>query len=53
LPALPDATKYQRNRDKWRNRCIASLQTTTIYVQAEKKGVLEEVADYYARLSSH
>ncbi|WP_213233656.1 phage integrase family protein [Caballeronia sp. NK8] len=30
----------------------ASLQTTSIYVQAEKQRVLEEVADYYARLSS-
>jgi len=27
----------------------ASLQTTSIYVQAEKKRVLEEVAGYYAR----
>jgi integrase len=27
----------------------ASLQTTSIYVQAEKKRVLEEVASYYAR----
>ncbi|WP_238218446.1 site-specific integrase [Caballeronia novacaledonica] len=27
----------------------ASLQTTTIYVQAEKQRVLEEVASYYAR----
>jgi len=27
----------------------ASLQTTTVYVQAEKKRVLEEVASYYAR----
>lgn len=26
----------------------ASLQTTTIYVQAEKQRVLEEVARYYA-----
>ncbi|WP_167528670.1 site-specific integrase [Paraburkholderia azotifigens] len=29
----------------------ASLQTTTIYVQAERKRVLEEVAGYYARLA--
>jgi integrase len=29
----------------------ASLQTTSIYVQAEKKRVLEEVAGYYARRS--
>nr|WP_284508835.1 tyrosine-type recombinase/integrase [Caballeronia sp. GACF5] len=28
-----------------------SLQTTTIYVQAEKQRVLEEVAGYYARLA--
>jgi integrase len=28
----------------------ASLQTTSIYVQAEKKRVLEEVAKYYQRL---
>jgi integrase len=27
----------------------ASLQTTTIYVQAEKRRVLEQVAEYYAR----
>ena len=27
----------------------ASLQTTSIYVQAEKKRVLEEVAAYYSR----
>jgi site-specific recombinase XerD len=27
----------------------ASLATTTIYVQAEKQRVLEEVAGYYAR----
>jgi integrase len=27
----------------------ASLQTTSIYVRAEKKSVLEEVAKYYAR----
>jgi integrase len=27
----------------------ASLQTTTLYVRAEKQRVLEEVADYYAR----
>jgi integrase len=30
----------------------ASLQTTSIYVQAEKKRVLEEVAGYYARRGS-
>ncbi|BCZ85749.1 hypothetical protein PTKU64_94240 (plasmid) [Paraburkholderia terrae] len=30
----------------------ASLQTTTIYVQAEKQRVLAEVAAYYARLAS-
>ncbi|BAO92880.1 tyrosine-type recombinase/integrase [Caballeronia cordobensis] len=29
-----------------------SLQTTTIYVQAEKQRVLEEVAGYYARLAT-
>jgi integrase len=29
----------------------ASLQTTTIYVQAEKQRVLEELAGYYMRLS--
>lgn len=28
----------------------ASLQTTTIYVQAEKQRVVEEIAGYYARL---
>ncbi|WP_244808355.1 tyrosine-type recombinase/integrase [Caballeronia zhejiangensis] len=27
----------------------ASLQTTTIYVQAKKRRVLQEIADYYAR----
>ncbi|MDR5753023.1 MULTISPECIES: site-specific integrase [unclassified Caballeronia] len=31
----------------------ASLQTTTIYVQAEKQRVLEEVAGYYARLATN
>ncbi|MDR5769664.1 phage integrase family protein [Caballeronia sp. LZ028] len=31
----------------------ASLQTTTIYVQAEKQRVLEELAGYYARLASN
>ncbi|BBU33372.1 hypothetical protein BTHE68_71060 (plasmid) [Burkholderia sp. THE68] len=30
----------------------ASLQTTTIYVQAEKQRVLEELAGYYARLGA-
>ncbi|WP_250510313.1 site-specific integrase [Caballeronia sp. GACF4] len=30
----------------------ASLQTTTIYVQAEKQRVLEELAGYYARLAA-
>jgi integrase len=30
----------------------ASLETTTLYVQAEKKRVLEEVIDYCARLSN-
>ncbi|GAB5101386.1 tyrosine-type recombinase/integrase [Caballeronia sp. HLA56] len=30
----------------------ASLQTTTVYVQAEKQRVLEEFAGYYARLAS-
>lgn len=29
----------------------ASLQTTSIYVQAEKKRVLEEVAAYYSRIT--
>ena len=30
----------------------ASLQTTSIYVQAEKKRALEQVAGYYARRNS-
>ena len=30
----------------------ASMQTTTIYVQAEKQRVLEEIAAYYSRRSS-
>jgi len=30
----------------------ASLQTTTIYVQAEKQRVLEEVARYYAGIAA-
>ncbi|BDC46140.1 site-specific integrase [Paraburkholderia terrae] len=30
----------------------ASLQTTTIYVQAEKKRMLEEIAGYYSRLQT-
>lgn len=30
----------------------ASLQTTTIYVQAEKQRVVEEVAAYYMRLGN-
>jgi len=29
------------------------VQTTTIYVHAEKKRVLEEVAGYYARRTEH
>ncbi|GGD96702.1 site-specific integrase [Caballeronia grimmiae] len=31
----------------------ASLQTTTIYVQAEKQRVVEEVARYYAGVATH
>lgn len=31
----------------------ASLQTTTIYVQAEKQRVVEEVARYYASAVAH
>ncbi|WP_309789560.1 tyrosine-type recombinase/integrase [Caballeronia sp. LZ019] len=31
----------------------ASLQTTTIYVQAEKQRVVEEVARYYADAAAH
>ncbi|VXC89949.1 Integrase [Burkholderia sp. 8Y] len=31
----------------------ASLQTTTIYVQAEKQRVVEEVARYYAGIAAH
>ncbi len=31
----------------------ASLQTTTIYVQAEKQRVVEEVARYYAGVAAH
>ncbi|WP_248324880.1 site-specific integrase [Caballeronia sp. Sq4a] len=31
----------------------ASLQTTTLYVQAEKQRVVEEVARYYAGLAAH
>ncbi|WP_053572704.1 hypothetical protein [Caballeronia cordobensis] len=31
----------------------ASLQTTTIYVRAEKQRVIEEVARYYAGIAAH
>ncbi|WP_250520369.1 MULTISPECIES: site-specific integrase [unclassified Caballeronia] len=31
----------------------ASLQTTTIYVQAERQRVVEEVARYYAGVAAH
>lgn len=30
----------------------ASLQTTTLYVQAEKQRLVEEVAGYYARVAA-
>ncbi|KXV06416.1 hypothetical protein CR51_11875 [Caballeronia megalochromosomata] len=31
----------------------ASLQTTTLYVQAEKQRVVEQVARYYAGVAAH